>query len=178
MQFSKKASLNLSINAIVILILAITMLGLGLGFMKGMFGKVTGELGEMTEGLAAERKAELESSLDRISFHTTELEIKRGTKDNIYYAVRNNLEATDEFRVDGFVCTDAIDPDAADSLDDISFQALGLKTIVPGESVALPLIIQVKAGAVPTIYSCDIIIPHPVEDATYAKKNMYITVTP
>ena len=38
---SKKGSLNLSINAIVVLILAITMLGLGLGFMKTMFGKVS-----------------------------------------------------------------------------------------------------------------------------------------
>ena len=42
----KKGSLNLSVNAIVILILAITMLGLGLGFVKGMFGKVSGQLEE------------------------------------------------------------------------------------------------------------------------------------
>ena len=47
----KKASLNLSINAIVVLILAITMLGLGLTFMRNIFGgaakeftKVSGEV--------------------------------------------------------------------------------------------------------------------------------------
>lgn len=40
----KKASLELSINAIVILVLAITMLGLGLGFTKGMFGQLKSQL--------------------------------------------------------------------------------------------------------------------------------------
>ncbi|MBI2140254.1 hypothetical protein HYU14_04970 [Candidatus Woesearchaeota archaeon] len=44
MRFTKKSSLSLSVNAIVVLILAIVMLGLGLGFIKGMFGKVSGQL--------------------------------------------------------------------------------------------------------------------------------------
>ncbi|MBI1970537.1 hypothetical protein HYS47_02220 [Candidatus Woesearchaeota archaeon] len=37
----KKASLNLSINAIVVLILAIVMLGLGLAFIRNVFGGAT-----------------------------------------------------------------------------------------------------------------------------------------
>ena len=44
MRFTKKGSLDLSINAIVILVLAITMLGLGLGFTKGMFAKFASKL--------------------------------------------------------------------------------------------------------------------------------------
>lgn len=43
----KKAALELSVNAIVILILAITMLGLGLGFVRGMFGKTSGQFEEL-----------------------------------------------------------------------------------------------------------------------------------
>ncbi len=39
MRRTKKGSLNLSINAIVVLILAIAMLGLGLGFIRGIFEK-------------------------------------------------------------------------------------------------------------------------------------------
>ena len=39
---NKKGALELSINAIVIVILAMTLLGLGLGFVRGMFGKITG----------------------------------------------------------------------------------------------------------------------------------------
>ena len=46
---SKKASLSLSTNAIVVLILAITMLGLALGFIKTMFGKTAAQV----EALAA-----------------------------------------------------------------------------------------------------------------------------
>jgi len=42
----KRASLTLSVNAIVILILAITMLSLGLGFMKGMFSKTSVQIEE------------------------------------------------------------------------------------------------------------------------------------
>ncbi|HIH38804.1 hypothetical protein J4460_03430 [Candidatus Woesearchaeota archaeon] len=41
MRCSRKGSLSLSINAIVVLILAITMLSLGLTFMRGMFGKMS-----------------------------------------------------------------------------------------------------------------------------------------
>ena len=43
--FPKKASLQLSVNAIVVLVLAITMLGLGLAFTKSKFS----ELGEKIE---------------------------------------------------------------------------------------------------------------------------------
>jgi hypothetical protein len=43
----KKASLDLSIKAIVVLILAMSMLGLGLAFMKTIFGKATGEFKEV-----------------------------------------------------------------------------------------------------------------------------------
>ncbi|MCF7799272.1 hypothetical protein K9M74_05200 [Candidatus Woesearchaeota archaeon] len=39
MKFSKKASMQLSINAIVILVLAMAVLGLGLGIVKGIKGK-------------------------------------------------------------------------------------------------------------------------------------------
>lgn len=41
----KRGSLNLSINAIVVLIMAITMLGLGLGFITGMFGDISKQVG-------------------------------------------------------------------------------------------------------------------------------------
>ncbi len=191
MHFNKKADLSLSINAIVILILAITMLGLGLAFMKGMFGKVTGELGEMTKGLSAQRKAELENSLDRITFDTSELEIKVGTKANMYFAIRNNLnpDAPNTFNIPspkddkgfGFGCTDAINPGGAKEPkpEDIKFSTYTTRTIKAGASEALPLIINVPANAVPTVYSCDLTLEDPsTPGSEYAKKVLYITVTP
>lgn len=43
---SKKGSLSLSMEAIVILILAITLLGLGLSFMRGLFKQIGGKVAE------------------------------------------------------------------------------------------------------------------------------------
>ncbi|MFH1212231.1 MAG: hypothetical protein V1659_04890, partial [Candidatus Woesearchaeota archaeon] len=45
---SRKGSLSLSTEAIVILIMAVVMLGLGLTFVRGAFSKVTGSLDEAT----------------------------------------------------------------------------------------------------------------------------------
>jgi len=175
----KKADLSLSINAIVLLILAITMLGLGLAFIRGQFGRVTGELGKISDSLSAERKAELERSLDRITLTSDELSIKRGTKTDTFYAVRNNLDSDEDFDVDTFACDDAIDA-AADYVNDIVFQSLATRSLGAGSSIALPLIIQIDAGAVPTVYSCSLTIPHPdtEQTAAYAKKDFFITVTP
>lgn len=46
---ARKASLSLSINAIVMLVMAITMLGLGLTFIRGMFSSGTSKLGSAIE---------------------------------------------------------------------------------------------------------------------------------
>lgn len=183
MKLSKKADLSLSINAIVILILAITMLGLGLAFIKGQFGGVTSKLGAMTEQIDAGQKAELENSPDRITFRTTDFEIKRGTNKELFFAVRNNLDVSKEFTVNGFACTDAIDATAKTSLNanpkPITFEGLEKKTLDSGSSFAFPLIIKVNAGAIPTIYSCAFTIAHPVETGkVYAVKEFFVKVTP
>ena len=53
----KKASLSLSMNAIVIIILAVTMLGLGLTFMRTFMGKGTESLSKVFEGSDLEKRA-------------------------------------------------------------------------------------------------------------------------
>ena len=52
----KKASLNLSVNAIVILVLAVVLLGLALAFIRGMFGKMTSKMGEIVDITQIEAK--------------------------------------------------------------------------------------------------------------------------
>ncbi|MEK6886441.1 MAG: hypothetical protein AABW88_01275 [Nanoarchaeota archaeon] len=172
----KKADLSLSINAIVVLILAITMLGLGLMFIRGQFGGAVDKLKTMTEQIDAGQKAELENSPDRITLRTTDFEIKRGTQKDLYYAVRNNLDAQATFTVDGFACTDAIGVGAV--FTDITFEGLKEKLIQSGSSFAFPLVIKVKSGAIATIYSCALTVPHPTETANYAIKEFFIKVTP
>ena len=47
--FGKKASLELSIQTIIIVVLAMTLLGLGLGFIRNMFGGIGGISEDVTE---------------------------------------------------------------------------------------------------------------------------------
>ena len=54
---SKKADLNLSIQAIVIIILAITLLGLGLTFMRQFIGRGSESLSGILEGVQLENPA-------------------------------------------------------------------------------------------------------------------------
>ena len=56
MKMKKKASLNLSVNAIVILVLAVVLLGLALAFIRGMFGKMTSKMGEIVDITQIEAK--------------------------------------------------------------------------------------------------------------------------
>lgn len=186
-QIGKKADLSLSINAIVVLILAITMLGLGLAFIKGQFGGVANKLGAMTEQIDAGQKAELEGSPDRITFRTTDFEIKRGTNKELFFAVRNNLGSTETFVVNGFACTDAIDAAAkaalvsSTSTKPIVFEGLASKSLADGSSFVFPLVIKVNAGAIPTTYSCALTIINPKAaaqtDPPYAVKELFVKVT-
>lgn len=73
---NKKGALELSINAIVILIIAITMLGLGLGFVRGMFGKASGQFDELT---GAEPEPPIPSSSNPVTLSREVLIVSAGS---------------------------------------------------------------------------------------------------
>ena len=83
----KKGSLNLSVNAIVVLILAITMLGLGLGFMKGMFGKVSGKIDAAIDSADLKNPPSLDNPL---TISTKTITINRGGSGDIQVAFLNS----------------------------------------------------------------------------------------
>jgi len=108
-RLNKKASLELSINAIVIVVLAITLLGLGLGFIKGMFGKLT-VLGETTfEKTAENLNKDLTTSREPLVFSKTRLTMPRGSTSLEGFGVRNDGDIQIKFGV-GIVLFDC--PDA------------------------------------------------------------------
>lgn len=151
---SRKGSLNISVEAIVILILAITMLGLGLTFMRTMFGGTTKELEDFMKGLGEQRKQALLESEDTITFETTDIELD-GTTTKTLFGIRNNRGGELEFTIkEGFTCYDAIDSEGKQWIDKITFETFGTRTIDPGKSEVLPLIISIPAAATPTTYSC------------------------
>jgi hypothetical protein len=182
----KRASLNLSINAIVVLILAITMLGLGLAFINSMFGGTTEKLSTMVSGLDESVKTTLLESPSRITLLSTSIDAKKGEFTDIYFAVRNDLESSNNKNT--FVlynetgkywyvyCDSATDLNAiTDShkkivipgtnpksvIKDFNFETIPKSDILPGESNVFPLKIKPLPTSSNTVYSCYIEICDP-----------------
>ncbi len=86
---NRKASLQLSINAIVILILAITILGLGLGFIRNMFGSSLDQLKDVEEKIQIQIKDEIETSGKILTFDRLEINSQRGEEEKFYYGLKN-----------------------------------------------------------------------------------------
>lgn len=95
LEINKKASLNLSINAIVVLILAITMLGLGLGFMKRTFGRATEQFGEVSKEVEKQLIDRLKESGESVSLSQFNVEMEKSSRETVYLAIRNSLGCDD-----------------------------------------------------------------------------------
>jgi hypothetical protein len=88
-RINKKASLSLSINAIVVLILAITMLGLGLAFMRNIFGSATDEFIQMGGEVKKQMIEQMKESNKVVDLSNPRLDIKAGNKKQIFIAFKN-----------------------------------------------------------------------------------------
>src|SRR3989338_249996 len=86
---SKKGSLEISIQAIVIVVLAMTLLGLGLTFVKKMFGNVdvisTGTFEKIQEQL----QRDLVNSNEKLVFSQTKIAMERGSEKLFGWGVKN-----------------------------------------------------------------------------------------
>ncbi len=74
---NKKASLNLSIQAIVIVVIAFVVLGLGLGFVKGTFKELTSTSGEVQAKIKEQVLEDLRTSGKKLSI-SQEIQLERG----------------------------------------------------------------------------------------------------
>ncbi len=92
MRFNKKASLEISIQAIVIVVLAMTLLGLGLTFIRKQF---TG-LGIIQEEISEQVKQKILDDLiendKKLSFSRTEIEIDKGKSQVLTIGIRNKKD--------------------------------------------------------------------------------------
>src|SRR3989338_3255334 len=90
---NKRASLENSIQAIVIVILAMTLLGLGLGFIRGMFKDIGGVTTDVTEQIRQQILNDLITSDQKLSFPKSEIEIDKGGSEVLAVGVRNKKDA-------------------------------------------------------------------------------------
>ncbi len=99
MLFNKKASLEMSIQAIVIVVLAMTLLGLGLGFIRGMFKGITGVQEQITEDVRAKIGRQLIDTQEKVAFPRSEITIKRGDSVVVDVGIRNKENAELVYRM-------------------------------------------------------------------------------
>lgn len=154
-KIGRKASLNLSINAIVVLILAITMLGLGLGFIRNMFGSTTKELGKISEDIRNQVIEEIATSSSRLIFLKYDVRIAKGTKEEMYYGIKNNIEGDPTLERTFIIstgCTQAIDLSADPT--DISLTTFADTTAMGGEVKVNKLVVEPRPDSKSTTYKC------------------------
>ena len=194
MIFSKKASLNLSINAIVILILAITMLGLGLGFIKNTFGKTAEQFEEIGSDFKNQIIDDIKESNERLVFNKYDIEVKKGKTKELYFGINNDLNADGVFVIKGtgilnqgnIVGSWGGDTPATKSVVEcfadlestayatvkprITFDTFATRTINTNGISVLKLIINTPSTTPPSTYSCSMVIgcPHGAESLAAA----------
>ncbi|HLC60858.1 MAG TPA: hypothetical protein VJJ52_05515 [Candidatus Nanoarchaeia archaeon] len=89
MSFNKRASLEISIQAIVIVVLAMTILGLGLGFVRGLFKNITSTTEDVTEQVRQKILDDLITGDKKIAFPKTEVLVDRGGSTILSVGIRN-----------------------------------------------------------------------------------------
>ena len=89
MLFNKKASLEISIQAIVIVVLAMTILGLGLGFVRNMFKNISSTTEDVTEQVRQKILDDLITGDKKISFPKSEVIIDKGGSTILSVGIRN-----------------------------------------------------------------------------------------
>ena len=92
MSLNKRASLEISIQAIVIVVLAMTLLGLGLGFIRGMFRNITSTTEDVTEQVRQRILDDLITGDKKISFPKTDITIDKGGSSVLTVGIRNKKD--------------------------------------------------------------------------------------
>ena len=171
MKFCKKASLNLSINAIVILILAITMLGLGLAFMRNIFGTATQEFTEVTGTVKKQMIDQMKASTKVVDLSRPKVELKTGDNTQVYIGFLNEGSGTESFSIDAATSEATsltgsgncltLDVDPTTSNDEVYLEYKKTDTeVLTGDVVVLPINIKAESGASPDTCFYELKITH------------------
>ena len=119
MNYNKKASLEMSIQAIVIVVLAMTLLGLGLGFIKGMFRNISSTTEDVSEQVRQKVLDDLVQGDKKISFPKTEVVVNKGESTVLTVGIKNKMDATLKYmlRFNTLKCpTTVTDPTQCDTI--------------------------------------------------------------
>ena len=142
-KFTKKASLDLSINAVVVLILAIALLGVGLFFINSIFGGLIEDVTKIKTKLSTEELDQLRNSKEKIAFLDTRI-IMSQTKDSLAFSVHNN-ENTENTYTTKVGCEDKIGGNLDPS--QVKFDVVQKIKVKPSETVVRDLAVEFPPSA-------------------------------
>jgi hypothetical protein len=104
---NRKASLELSIQAIVIVVIAFVVLGLGLGFVRGQFKSMEETASGVQEQIKQQILDDLRTSNKKLSFPASEMKMTAGELSSAQgIGIKNTLDSMQEFLVGFEVRTD------------------------------------------------------------------------
>lgn len=151
------------------------MLGLGLSFMRSMFGKTTGQLDDLNEGITDQLIEDIRKSGAKLTFDKEDIKIDRGESDELYFGVKNVLPDSSDFGITA-ICDRAltsIDGNVTEKIELTVFDTT--RQLEQGEVDVQKMLVEPSSTAELTTYSCQLTIG-PELNPVYAKKAFYITV--
>jgi len=171
----KKASLELSIRAIVIVVLAMTLLGLGLGFVRNMFSDI-GEIREdVTEQVRQQVLNDLVSNDKKLSFPKTEIKIDKGSSEILAAGIRNKEDETLLYKIS---FTSQSVPEGADLIAPLTwFQySQNVHQLSASDSDVRNIRLSIPTNAKQGSYFLTLDITKDPTNEIYAQKDLFIVV--
>ncbi len=92
MRFTKKASLELSIQSIVIVVIAFVVLGLGLGFVRNQFSSIDKTSSAVQEQISQQILDDLRTGNKKLSFPATKLTLATSEESVQAIGIKNTLD--------------------------------------------------------------------------------------
>ncbi|MFC1768500.1 hypothetical protein ACFLZX_01930 [Nanoarchaeota archaeon] len=86
---TKRGSLDISINSIVVIVLAFTFLALGLTFIKGLFSKIIEVPDEPLEQIKSQIRQQLTQSGERLVIQSSDISVGKNSEKLIAFGVAN-----------------------------------------------------------------------------------------
>ncbi len=164
---SKKGSLTLSINAIVIFVLALTLLGLGIPFITGVFNKATVlTTGKFDRILAADEEAFMEGCSEDFCLEQTRFEMKKNEEVRLLMVLNNKFDCdieeayieiagepggSNSFELES--CNIVGGETVEQKCSDVSILSFESEEILEKDKTPVDIIIGVKNTARNTVYS-------------------------
>lgn len=172
-RFNKKASLDLSINAVVVLILAIALLGVGLFFINSIFGGLIEDVTKIKTKLSTEELDQLRNSKEKVQFLDTRIILSQ-TKETVAFAAHNN-ENTENIYTTQVSCEDQIGGQIDLSAINNGFDVVKKIKLKPDETAVRDLVIEFPPSA-PSglLVYCSMTLKKEGSDVIYAEQDFEI----